>query len=174
MLGGGRLNNAEYLDKVYIYHTARNHWTEQATLPDPVWGYPLPRCSFGCVQDGDNVYICGGRHYSENIDHISLCDVWHFRLSNLQWTKLAMKLPDPVYFHSAAISPAGHMFVFGGVHKDGFRAPYLYKIRLPHTLPRLAELCWDKVCVMARVQKFMNPAGLASIGVPWNFIDRVH
>jgi hypothetical protein len=173
VLGGGRLHNAESLDKVYIYHIARNHWSEHVTLPDSVHGFPLPRCSFGCAQEGNNVYISGGRHYNNDIEHRSLTDIWHLRLDTLQWTKLAMKLPDPLYFHSAVCSPSGHMYVFGGVHKDGYRAPFLYKIRLPLTMPKLSELCWDKVSVMARVQKFMTPKGLADIGVPWNFIDRV-
>ncbi|KAL4220108.1 Kelch domain-containing protein 10 [Mactra antiquata] len=173
VLGGGRLHHAEGLDKIYIYDTTHNHWTEALSLADPVHGYPSPRCSFGCAQDGKNVYISGGRHYNLTVDHKSLSDVWHLGLSTLQWTKLQMKLPKPLYFHSSEVSPAGHMYVFGGVHTDNFRAPYLYAVRLPLTLPKLSELCWDKVCKMARKCNILTPSGLTELGVPWNFIDRV-
>lgn len=173
VLGGGRLHHAEGLDKIYIYHVAHNNWSEAVTLHDPSCGLPLPRCSFGCAQEGKNVYISGGRHYNQDIEHQSLSDVWHLHLDTLQWKKLPMKLPEPLYFHSAVASPSGHMFVFGGVHKDGYRAPHLYKVRLPLTLPKLSELCWDKLSIIARVQKFMAPPNLTEIGVPWNFIDRI-
>lgn len=119
------------------------------------------------------MYISGGRHYNADIEHKSLSDVWNLRLDTLQWTKLKMTLPAPLYFHSAIVSPSGHMYVFGGVHKDGFRTPFMYKIRLPHSMPKLAEMCWEKVCVLSRVKKCMSPQHLANIGVPWNYIDRV-
>lgn len=176
VLGGGRLHYAEGLDKIYAYSFAENHWYALQTVPDSVHGYPLARCSFGCAQEGNNVYISGGRHYNAEVDveHRSLSDVWHLQLDTLQWTQLQMKLPDPLYFHSAIISPSRHMYVFGGVHKDGFRAPFLYKIRLPHSLPKLSELCWEKVCTISRVQKKLTPSNLTDMGVPWTFIDRVH
>jgi len=174
VLGGGRLFHAERLDKIYAYNFAQNHWYMLHTHPDRVHGFPVARCSFGCAQEGNSVYISGGRHYSADVEHRSLSDVWHLRLDTLQWTKLQMRLPDPLYFHSAVISPSGHMYVFGGVHKDGFRAPYLYKIRLPQAMPKLAELCWEKVCGCARVQKILTSEHLTTMGVPWNFIDRLH
>lgn len=174
VLGGGRLHYAEGLDKIYAYDIAQNHWSEVITSPDEVYGYPKPRCSFGCAQRGNDVYISGGRHYSADIEHKSLSDVWHLRLDTLQWTKLKMKLPNALYFHSAVVSPSCHMYVFGGVHRDGFRAPFMYKIRLPQTMPKLVELCWEKLSLICRVHKIMSPAQLATLGVPWNFIDRVH
>lgn len=32
-------------------------------------------------------------------------DVWSLAIDSLQWTKLEAKLPEPVYFHSSAITP---------------------------------------------------------------------
>ncbi|KAH3807971.1 kelch domain-containing protein 10-like [Dreissena polymorpha] len=174
VLGGGRLHYAEGLDKIYAYDIAHNHWSEVITKPDPEHGYPRPRCSFGCAQDGKNVYISGGRHYSADVEHRSLMDIWHLHLDTFQWKKLKMKLPDALYFHSAIVSPSGHMYIFGGVHRDGFRAPYLYKIRLPHTMPKLAEICWEKLCVISRVQKVLTAGNLTEMGVPWNLVDRIH
>ncbi|XP_052815144.1 kelch domain-containing protein 10-like [Mya arenaria] len=174
VLGGGRLHYAESLDKIYAYDLINNHWTEVVTLPDPMNGYPRPRCSFGCAQEGYNVYISGGRYYSTDIEHKSLSDVWHLRLDTLQWKKLRMRLPESLYFHNAIVSPSGHMYVFGGVHRDGYRAPYLYKIRLPNSMPKLSEICWEKVCVMSRAAKVMTPGHLTEMGVPWNLSDRLH
>ncbi|WAR12615.1 KLD10-like protein, partial [Mya arenaria] len=114
--------------------------------------------------------------YDDNtdIEHKSLSDVWHLRLDTLQWKKLRMRLPESLYFHNAIVSPSGHMYVFGGVHRDGYRAPYLYKIRLPNSMPKLSEICWEKVCVMSRAAKVMTPGHLTEMGVPWNLSDRLH
>lgn len=174
MLGGGRLHYAEGLEKIYCYDIKGNHWSEVPTQPDPNFGFPRARCSYGCAKWGQDVYISGGRHYNEEEEHRSLSDIWHFRIDTFQWRKLRMRLPEPLYFHSAIVSPSGHMFIFGGVHKDRSRTANLYKIRLPHTMPKLVELCWEKVCVMARASKTMTPSHLRDMGVPWNLSDRLH
>lgn len=174
VLGGGRLNNAEGLDKIHIYHFAQNHWTMRSTTADPVHGFPKARCSFGCAQEDKNVYISGGRHYTPEIDHESLSDIWHLHLDTLQWTKLDINLPDPLYFHGSVASPAGHMYIFGGVHKDGFRSPYLYDVRLPLTLPKLGELCWDRVTKLLNKNRAMKYDNLVSLGIPWSFLERVN
>ena len=173
MLGGGRLNNAEGLDKIHIYHFNQNHWTVETATADPVHGYPKPRCSFGCAQENNNVYISGGRHYTPDIDHESLSDIWRLRLDTLQWTKVNISLPDPLYFHGAVASPSGHMYVFGGVHKDGLRSPFLYEVRLPYTLPKLGELCWDKVTKILSKNNAMKRDNLVALGIPWSFLERV-
>ena len=174
VLGGGRLNNAEGLDKIHIYHFAQNHWTVQAAIADPIHGYPKARCSFGCAQENKNVYISGGRHYTPEIDHESLSDIWHLHLDTLRWTKLDITLPDPLYFHGSVASPSGHMYIFGGVHKDGFRSPYLYEARLPLSVPKLAESCWDKVTRILNKNKAMKHDILVSLGIPWSFLERVN
>ena len=173
MLGGGRLINAEGLDKIHIYNFAQNHWTLKIAKPDLRHGYPKARCSFGCAQEGRNVYISGGRHYTPEVDHESLSDIWHLHLDTLQWTKLAISLPQPLYFHGSVVSQAGRLYVFGGVHKDGFRSPHLYEFRLPLSLPKLSETAWDCVTKLLNKKNALSKENLVALGIPWSFLERV-
>ena len=173
VLGGGRLNNAEGMDKIHIYNFTQNHWTMRQAKPDSTHGYPKARCSFGCAQENKNVYVSGGRHYTPEIDHESLSDIWHLHLDTLQWTKLVIRLPEPLYFHGSVASPSGRLYVFGGVHKDGFRSPHLYEFRLPLTLPKLTETVWEIVTKLLNKNKALSRENLVSLGIPWSFLERI-
>ena len=173
VFGGGRLYHAESLEKIYKYNYAQNHWTEIQTQPDPVYGYPKARCSFGFSQEGNSVYVSGGRHYSMEVEHEALSDFWHFRLDTLKWDRLELLLPKPLYFHCSVISPGGYMFIFGGVLPDGMRSPYLFRLRLPNYVPKLLELSWEKVCEPLRRSKKVNQETLSDLGVPWNLVERI-
>lgn len=81
---------------------------------------PEPRRCHGSVQYTDeksgitSVVISGGY----NGDHV-FSDVWRLDLKLLQWTCLRKCiLPCPVYFHSAALTPEGRMYTFGGIIKE--------------------------------------------------------
>jgi len=80
---------------------------------------PAPRRCHGSVQYIDekngvtSVVISGGY----NGDRV-FNDVWRLNLSTLRWTRLReCILPCPVYFHSAALTPEGRMYIFGGIVK---------------------------------------------------------
>lgn len=80
---------------------------------------PAPRRCHGSVQYTDeksgvtSVVISGGY----NGDWV-FSDVWRLDLGTLQWTRLReCFLPCPVYFHSAALTPEGRMYIFGGIVK---------------------------------------------------------
>lgn len=80
---------------------------------------PAPRRCHGSVQYTDeksgvtSVVISGGY----NGDWV-FSDVWRLDLGTLQWTRLSeCILPCPVYFHSAALTPEGRMYIFGGIVK---------------------------------------------------------
>jgi len=80
---------------------------------------PAPRRCHGSVQYTDeksgatSVVISGGY----NGDRV-FSDVWRLDLGTLQWTLLReCVLPRPVYFHSAALTPEGQMYIFGGIVK---------------------------------------------------------
>lgn len=81
---------------------------------------PEPRRCHGSVQYTNektgvtSVVISGGY----NGDHV-FSDVWRLDLNLLQWTCLRKCiLPCPVYFHSAALTPEGRMYTFGGIVKE--------------------------------------------------------
>ncbi|KAK3603759.1 hypothetical protein CHS0354_023375 [Potamilus streckersoni] len=174
VFGGGQLNYAHSLDKIFAYDFNRNHWEVLSTRPDVRTGqYPKSRCSFGLVHKDQHVFICGGRHYSDSIEHESLSDFWHFNLNKLQWTEISVQLPGPIYFQSTVASPTGYMYMYGGVISYGLRTSKLYKIRLPFLVPKLSELSWERVCQIFRKKKNFTRNDLVSVGVPWNFIDRL-
>lgn len=80
---------------------------------------PEARRCHGCVQHKDektgviSVFISGGY----DGDWV-FSDVWRLDLSTRRWTLLReCILPNPVYFHSAALTPEGRMYIFGGIVK---------------------------------------------------------
>ncbi|KAK7461177.1 hypothetical protein BaRGS_00024044 [Batillaria attramentaria] len=175
IFGGGRLRKAQPVDIIYGYSYARNAWTKYTTHPDPQFGTPKPRSSFGLVQVYRDVYICGGQHYGPDVRETDILDdIWHFSLNTFTWRKLSTRLPKPVYFHRVAISPSMHMYLYGGVHLDGRRSHKVYRYRLPFQVPKLMELCWD---VLSRSWKNLHredPKELRLVhGIPADFCDRL-
>lgn len=51
----------------------------------------------GCVSD---VFICGGYN-----GELILADLWKINLQTFQWNKLPTVMPEPAYFHCAAVTP---------------------------------------------------------------------
>lgn len=111
------------------FDTFTNRWMSLETQGDLEKNFPAPRRCHGLVQyidekTGSNiVIITGGYNGSQYYN-----DVWKLDLKLLQWTCLKMcLLPQPTYFHSTALTPAGQMFTFGGiVKKDNHVSKILY------------------------------------------------
>lgn len=175
IMGGGRLRKAQPVDILYGYFYTQNTWIRLSTYPDPQHGLPRPRCSFGLAQVGRHVYICGGQHYGPGVNETVLFDdVWHFSLDTFSWRKLTAKLPEPVYFHTVALSPSHHMYVYGGVLRSGRRSNKLYRYRLPFHIPKLSEISWDVLCTSWKFLHREDPKSLRHInGVPAAFCDRI-
>lgn len=47
-----------------------------------------------------DVFICGGYN-----GELILDDLWKINLQTFQWTKLPAVMPEPAYFHCAAVTP---------------------------------------------------------------------
>lgn len=47
-----------------------------------------------------DVFICGGYN-----GEIILADLWKISLQTFQWSKLPAVVPEPAYFHCAAVTP---------------------------------------------------------------------
>ncbi|KAJ0057367.1 hypothetical protein NL108_005288, partial [Boleophthalmus pectinirostris] len=100
LLGGGTSWTSYPLDKVHAYNLETNSWEEIVTKPHDKIGYPAPRRCHSCVQIQNNVFICGGYN-----GEIILSDLWRIDLQSFQWIKLPATMPEPAYFHCAAVTP---------------------------------------------------------------------
>lgn len=144
-------------------------------VPRP--GYPSNRSCHSCVQCPENpnfVYICGGFNGFR-----SFRDVWRFDLDNLQWQKLTgCTMPQPVYFHSTAVTPNGRMCCYGGIVSSedsdgsGGRSNDITSTWI--TIPKLKVISWE-----AMVHYFKNEMLASSdeylkeIGLPQEYYERI-
>ncbi|EDO31221.1 predicted protein [Nematostella vectensis] len=155
------------LDKVHAFCYQTNKWQVYECLVSQEHGIPPRRRCHGCVLYKDAVYICGG-YDGQTIYN----DVWSLDLVRFQWTKLPKILPYPVYFHSAAITPGGCMYIFGGVKSmqadTDARSSDIHKLWL--TVPSLLDLSVQ--CLMSHVPdvEHVSPEKFAELGIPPHLI----
>lgn len=168
VLGGGTAVDSLPLRKLPAFNTAAQQWEFLFTAPDPRHGFPSRRRCHSCVQHQDAVFVAGGH----NNVHV-LNDVWRLELPTLQWHRLAASLPNPVYFHSAAVTESGQMFVFGGVTAvDGSeRCNSLWSMWL--TVPSLLELSWLALLHTAPWLSSLPVERLMADGVPRSILERL-
>ncbi|KAM8908482.1 kelch domain-containing protein 10 isoform 1-T1 [Spinachia spinachia] len=100
ILGGGTSWTSYPLDKIHAYNLETNSWEEITTKPHDKIGYPAPRRCHSCVQIRNDVFICGGYN-----GELILADLWKINLQTFQWSKLPALMPEPAYFHCAAVTP---------------------------------------------------------------------
>lgn len=141
--------------------------------PDYVNGMPQPRKCHGAVQvdaqDDIHVFISGGFDGEFVFD-----DLWRLELSTMQWTFIDYCVfPRPLYFHSASVSPAGKMSVFGGIYggEDMERSSDIYSIWV--CVPRLSEMCWEALLHYNPLISMCPRDKLIDIGLPKRFVHRL-
>lgn len=54
-----------------------------------------------------DVFICGGYN-----GELILADLWKINLHTFQWSKLPAVMPEPAYFHCAAVTPVSITLTF--------------------------------------------------------------
>ena len=83
-------------------------------------------------------------------------------------------MPYPVYFHSAAVTPHGCLFVFGGskgLEDDAPRSNEVHKVWLK-TAP-LLEICWERILdLLPQISKLPSKA-LVELGIPVEILARL-
>lgn len=154
-----------------------NSWETIRTKPDERlsnYGYPAARRCHGCVQlpperssKKGSVIISGGYN-----GHIMYGDVWRLDLNDMQWHFMTRcVLPRPVYFHSAAVTPAGRMFTFGGILENGIRTNEVCAAWI--RIPRLSEIAWEAILYYSPRIASEPREKLVNIGFPREYVDRL-
>ncbi len=70
-----------------------------------------------------DVFICGGYN-----GEVILDDLWKINLRTFQWNKLPALMPEPAYFHCAAVTPVSSVFflyIYSAV--NNFQRVFLHK-----------------------------------------------
>lgn len=178
ILGGGTSMTVYDLQTIPAFNLKTNTWEYFETKPDPSVrdGIPKPRKCFSCVQlitdHGVEAYITGGLQ-SDLTTYFA--DVWKINFRTMQWTLVKNAvLPRPLYFHSAATSGNGCMYIFGGIEFNKTtmrRRNDLYKMWM--TIPKLSEMCWDAITYYNPNLDRYKRNYLLKIGIPERFVDRV-
>ncbi|KAL4226679.1 Kelch domain-containing protein 10 [Mactra antiquata] len=182
MFGGGAgvSNTAFPLSKIDVFDLNTQVWESVITVPhqqniidnnseiSTISKYPGNRRCHSCVRFEDDVFVCGGLSPSG-----ILKDVWKFHLPTLQWTEINVPLPKPVYFHSAATTNHGCMYIFGGVTRIDDERTNALQIMWLH-LPQLKLLAFNAVLKCLNITRYKhNKETLLHIGIPNHFVDLI-
>ncbi|CAK9821890.1 Kelch domain-containing protein 10 homolog [Anthophora retusa] len=177
VLGGGTAVDACGFSEIPAFDLEAKKWLILNTYGDNNNTFPEPRRCHGSVQYTDDktgitsVVICGGY----NGDHHIFADVWRLDLNHLQWTCLRKCiLPRPVYFHSAALTPEGCMYTFGGIIKENnkiVRTAAVHSVWL--VIPKLSEMCWQALIYYYPDIAHRSQHELLNMGIPLKFVQRI-
>nr|CAI5846140.1 unnamed protein product [Callosobruchus analis] len=177
VLGGGTIIDAFGFKDIPAFDVEDLVWRRKKTVEDPKKGYPPPRRCHGAVQvdaeeggGAPQVFVIGG-HDGENI----FDDLWRLDLRTFRWTCFdTCRLPRPMYFHAAAVSPQGRLYVFGGnysVNDDIRRSNAIYSTWV--CVPKLAEMCWEAVLHYSPNINRCRTEDLIDSGLPRHFVQRL-
>ncbi|KAG7170917.1 Kelch domain-containing protein 10-like 1 [Homarus americanus] len=165
VFGGGRSDAACDLTHLPTFMLPERTWTSTHTRPDAHTGkYPLPRRCH--VASKVNVYIHGGYDGVE-----AFADLWRLNLITFEWQKLPCKSPVPLYFHSAAVTEDGCMYMFGGVKnlEDNKRTARVTKVWL--NVGKLRDICWEALCHYTPKLPSLPPSTLLQMGIPQYIVE---
>jgi hypothetical protein len=165
IFGGGRSNTVYGFDTLPVINLSSLCWMSHPCQPDVTHGLPSARRCHSCVQVSAEVYMCGGYN-----GQVIFNDLWKLSLETLHWTLLPAKLPEPVYFHSAAVTNTGLMFIYGGVTQiDSRRTSKIFATWL--RVPTLKELCWQTVLSSLTDITTTPRQTLTDIGIPMDLAE---
>ena len=129
-------------------------------------GYPEARRCHSTVQIGKHVWVFGGYDGDDVFG-----DAWQLDMSTMQWARLKMELPLPVYFHAMTVSDEGKMVMFGGVDdiEQNTRTDRVFTAWL--TVPSLRSMAWEAVCHYQPSIATLPHTPLLEEGVPKDCVE---
>ncbi|XP_015599088.1 kelch domain-containing protein 10 isoform X2 [Cephus cinctus] len=177
VFGGGTTLHSPHFSIIPTFDLESNKWMSLATHGKEDCKYvPADRLCHSVVQYTDDktgvtyAVIFGGFNGDEVFR-----DMWRLDLKLLQWTCLLRVVDtDPVYFHSASITPEGCMYSFGGVIRNGHqtrRSDTVLAVWLK--IPKLTEISWLALNHYCKNLKDMSKSDLLLLGIPLNFVQRL-
>lgn len=198
VLGGGTAEEVYDFVDIPVFDLEKREWYKRRTLRDPSGGYmnsvvqkstskltfsaavddvsgiPAARRCHGAVQlelDSHTVvFVAGGYDGEEIFD-----DLWKLDLNTFQWTRIdSCRLPRPTYFHSTAVTPAGKLYVFGGIYMDNddlVRSNEVFSTWL--CVPKLSEMSWEALLKYNPGMVDAKRDMLIDAGLPRKFVDRL-
>lgn len=181
VIGGGTAAEAFALESLPAFHLKSKKWLLRSTKPDqqaPHPGYPGARRCHSCVQyqtlAGETEIVIAGGYFEENIFYD---DIWTLNLATMQWHEYkSARLPNPMYFHDAATSGNGLMYIFGGIESQEngelARTNNLFKMWV--MIPKLTEICWEAILTMHPQLPLYTAASLRRLGIPDRYVSRLN
>ncbi|XP_025107786.1 kelch domain-containing protein 10-like isoform X2 [Pomacea canaliculata] len=179
MFGGGLANAVYPLDKIPVFSLETMKWEEVETKGDTLAhsssdtskGYPSARRCHSCLLFDDRMYLYGGRCNSRIYS-----DLWYLQLKTLQWHHIPLNMNVTCFFHHAAVSQSGCMYIFGGVVSTDSereeRTNEIHKIWLH--IPSLKEMAWLVMSDYLTSSPSLPTRGeLLKLGVPRDCAQRV-
>ncbi|CAH1784192.1 unnamed protein product [Owenia fusiformis] len=168
IFGGGRADESYGFENLPAYDLLKLRWQEVKTTGDGKHGFPQPRKCHSCIQQDNELYMCGGYNGIEIFG-----DFWKFNLDEMKWTKLEATMPKPVYFHSTSLTKSGCMYIYGGVtHIDDIRTSHIYRVWLK--IPKLSELSWQNITHTVADIENQDKSHLLQLGIPIQYLDRIN
>uniref|UniRef100_A0A915CVC9 Kelch domain-containing protein 10 n=1 Tax=Ditylenchus dipsaci TaxID=166011 RepID=A0A915CVC9_9BILA len=114
--GGGAPDFCAEFDELLVFDLGTQAFDKIRTIADEEHGYPEGRKCHAVVEFHGEVIIIGGcREFIRQPTARRECkmtnDVWRLNLASMRWTKLDTSLPVPIFFHSAAVTSEGCVYV---------------------------------------------------------------
>lgn len=177
ILGGGTSSDSYDLQDVPAFDLKNKHWKIIKTLPDESVvaseAYPRARKCHSCIQyttmdNVTHVVVAGGYD-----DILHFADIWTLNLKTYRWSLMkTAKLPQPLFFHDAATSGDGCMYIFGGIMLENNnmkrRVNDIYKMWMK--IPKLSAICWEAVLHYYPNIKDYDTEKLLEMGIPKSFV----
>jgi hypothetical protein len=178
VFGGGTASNCYGFKYIPVFDLKTKSWIKLKSNPkSSKSAIPAARKCHGCVKTSTNqVFIMGGSD-----GELIFKDIWKFDLTSSTWTKMAIEMPSPLYFHGMTISPVGKVTIFGGVYRimanqmdTNVRTNDLHEVWLE--IPPLEELAWNAVVSSIDSGKLRScsRSQLAELGIPSKIINRLN
>ncbi|XP_065829969.1 kelch domain-containing protein 10-like [Oscarella lobularis] len=170
VIGGSTIDQEYRFDTIHAFDFESQLWNECACHPAQRDGFPNSRRFHACAKLNHMVYLSGGTSWLD----VMYDDVWSLHLVTLQWTRLAVKLPVALFFHSMAVTPAGCLYIFGGCTTlaGTNRSDKMYKMWL--RVPSLMEMCWLKLTKSYPRLLDVGNSKLHALGIPLKLVNRLN